>query len=78
VKKKCSGDRIAQHKRSIRKTANPHYGQEYPWESSYAGQNTTDEFIVTEVYIETGSVCIDCRKERCGQYQEEIEVRGID
>ncbi len=58
----CSGNLIPNHRRSIQTRSNPHYGND---QLSYLGVNTIDEFIVEDVYIETGWICEDCKKEWC-------------
>lgn len=62
----CNGTFIPKYKKSKETSANPYYGSTDKNLVSL-GINTTDKFIVTEVMVEQGMICFDCRKERCAK-----------
>ncbi len=69
----CNAIFIPSFKKSKQTTVNPYYGSTDKNLTSL-GVNTKDEFIVTEVMKEGPSVCINCRKEKCGDRYEAQKI----
>ncbi len=63
----CSGQLIPQYRKQSTLRKNPFYGTK----SSDPAINTTDEFVTAYSWLQTSWVCMNCKKQECGDDQKE-------